>query len=144
MVPGLFDAANRVAYSFNGLGELKQNTYDAVGNLVKSVSYANRISPSTAATASAIATALTAAGGADAARDLAIYSVFDSANRLQYGFNAAGEVTENVYDPSGNLSKSTRYGNRMSSIPGTVIAANLLRAARHQRSLPASRHHRRL
>ena len=42
----VFDTANQQVYGVNALGEVTQNVYDANGNLIESIHYANRISPS--------------------------------------------------------------------------------------------------
>lgn len=120
----VYDGLNRVAYTFNAVGEITEFSYDTNNNVVKSTRYGVRITPSTlpspittGSVATAIITATTNAG-ANALPAEINYAVYDNANRLTYQFNALGEVSENVYDGQGRVIKTIQHVNRI-TIPTT-------------------------
>jgi YD repeat-containing protein len=118
----VYDKDGRRTYSMNGLGEVSLNTYDANGNIVKTIEYGVRIAPTTAANASTIGVALSAAitaAGTNALPDLTTYAVYDAADRQIYSINGLGEATQFIYDANGNVIKSIDYANRI-VIPATV------------------------
>src|SRR5205085_11642972 len=90
------------------------------GTVIKRMHYAHRITIPTTVTATHVTTVFRS----NAAADLVSYAVFDAADRQVYGFNALGEVTQNIYDASGNVIKSMHYANRI-TIPTTVTATNV-------------------
>jgi YD repeat-containing protein len=109
-----YDAANRLAWSVNGVGAVTQLAYDKDGNLVKQVSYATAI----AATAAASSVAASSA-------DRVSLFAYDNAGRQVYGVDSLGGVTKNVYDANGNLVRRIAYATAIaapttSSSPASV------------------------
>ena len=110
-----YDAANRLRYTVDALGDVAEQVFDADGNLVQSIAYAERIAvpthdsaaPTEANVLDALQAAANAAGGASEAR--VTRAVYDAAGRLKYGIDASGAVTENTYDRAGNVVRATAY-----------------------------------
>src|SRR5260221_1222293 len=78
----VYDAANRLAYSVDGVGAVAQNVYDADGNVVRTVANANALSPTQLAslgTNPSVATMQSlVAGVANAAQDRVEQPVLDA------------------------------------------------------------------
>jgi YD repeat-containing protein len=93
-----YDAANRLVYSIDALDTVTQRIYDAVGNVIKTVTYATPLPLGGTPDAQAIGNALTAS-----AQDHVGRTVYDAANRAVYDIDALGHVTERQYDAAGNV-----------------------------------------
>lgn len=96
-----YDAAGRQRFAVNGVGGVTESVYDAQGNVIKRVAYAQALSPS-------------AAAGAPAATldDQATVYAFDAANRQVAMVDALGGVTTFTYDAKGNLVERRDYAIR--------------------------------
>ena len=84
---------------------MTQKFYDANGNVVRSVLYANPIPVTTALTQAAVAAALTP----NAAKDEVTRTVYDAANRPIYAIDAGNFVTETQYDATNRITKTIQY-----------------------------------
>jgi YD repeat-containing protein len=115
----VYDAANRLVYAVDGLGAVTQNMYDADGNVIEAIAYANKIPTTTAATAAAIQAALVP----DAARDGHTCWTYDTANRMVFSVDALGAVTQNFYDALGRVTERLAYANKVNvALPATAAA----------------------
>ncbi|QOK94573.1 LysM peptidoglycan-binding domain-containing protein (plasmid) [Ralstonia pseudosolanacearum] len=103
-VRNVYDAGNRLTWSADGTGAVVQRSYDANGNLVKQVAYANRID-SGASPGSVAASA----------SDRVTLMAYDSANRLTWQVDAMGGVTHIVYDANGNVAKRVAYSSAIAA-----------------------------
>ncbi|KHK58654.1 hypothetical protein PI87_02585 [Ralstonia sp. A12] len=118
-VRNIYDAGNRLIWSADGTGAVIQRSYDANGNLVKQVAYANRIASG--------ASADSVAASAD---DRVTLMAYDSANRLTWQVDAMGGVTHLVYDANGNVAERISYANRVASPgAGAVLTAASIASA---------------
>ena len=117
-----YDALNRATFTVDGTGAVVGLKYDANGNVIDRIAYANRIPTSTAATEDAIASAV--ALEADAARDAHVRRVYDAANRLIWSVDGTGAVTQQVFDRNGNLVKQVAYARPIAAgdAPSSVTA----------------------
>jgi len=99
----VLDKDGRLVATVNGLGEVVKYTYDANGNVIERVAYANRIAMAgwTAGTVPAPT--------ADAARDLRLRSVYDQLNRAIYTIDGVGAVKRTIYDAKGNVVERIAY-----------------------------------
>ncbi|MDM0122209.1 LysM peptidoglycan-binding domain-containing protein [Variovorax arabinosiphilus] len=88
----VYDRANRLTWSANGVGAVSQRLYDKNGNLTKRIDYATPVAapaqPSTVP---------------PAAGDRITDAVYDRANRQIFGIDAVGAVTKTGYDKNGNI-----------------------------------------
>ncbi len=119
----VYDADGREIYCIDALGGVTQKTYDANGNVIQTIAYANFIAPGTALTQAAIAAALTP----DADRDRVTATIYDAGDRAVFSRDALGYVTENVYDANGNTIQQIHYANAVGSTAFNTASA--MRAA---------------
>ncbi|MDQ0013780.1 YD repeat-containing protein [Variovorax boronicumulans] len=99
----VLDKNGRLAATVNGLGEVVKFTYDANGNVIDRVAYANRIALASWTPGTVPAPA------ADAARDQRLRSVYDQLNRAIYTIDGVGAVKRAVYDGNGNVVERISY-----------------------------------
>lgn len=108
-VRNVYDAANRVTWSVNGVGAVTQRIYDADGNVIKYVAYATTVAHG------ALASSVVAS-----ANDRMTDTVWDAASRQVFQIDALGNVEQVVYDKNGNATRHIGYA--------TAIAAPTLGA----------------
>lgn len=96
-----YDAAGRQRFAVNGAGGVTESVYDAQGNVIKRVAYAQALSPSAAVGAPAITL-----------DDQTTVYAFDAANRQVAMVDALGGVTTFAYDAKGNLVERRDYAIR--------------------------------
>ncbi|RYY63185.1 MAG: hypothetical protein EOO24_58055, partial [Comamonadaceae bacterium] len=97
----VYDVLDRPVYTMDGTGAVVAQAYDANGNLLERVAYAERISPKTVARVAEMQAAL--AGAADAAYDRRERYAYDAAGRLASTVDAMGAVTRRYHDANGNV-----------------------------------------
>ncbi|MEO6936655.1 MAG: LysM peptidoglycan-binding domain-containing protein [Collimonas sp.] len=102
-----YDALGRAIYIVDGRGGVVEQHYDGNGNSIERITYAKTISTGQSATLASIAQQLQTI--ADAAHDGHVVNVYDSANRTTYTVNAAGAVSQIVYDNNNNVVRRTDY-----------------------------------
>jgi YD repeat-containing protein len=113
----VYDAGDRAIFVLGNAGGLVASAYDANGNVIDRVAYAQKLpagsalAPQTASGLAAVAASL-----ADAAHDEHTRCVYDSANRLTWSVDGMGAVTGQRFDANGNLVAQIAYA--------TPIAAN--------------------
>lgn len=117
----VLDKDGRLAATVNGLGEVVKYLYDANGNVIDRIAYANRI-----ALASWTVGSLPAPT-ADAARDQRLRTVYDQLNRAIYTIDGVGAVKRTIYDANGNVVERLAYAT---TVPvATAATASALAAA---------------
>jgi len=124
-----YDALNRAVYSLDASGAVTTLRYDAKGNVLERVAYANRIDP---AQWNGQTGQLPVA---DAAHDMRQRAVYDAADRAIYSMDASGAVSESHYDGDGNLVERIAYANRID--PNTAATADAVATAAHAVADPA-------
>jgi len=114
----VYDAAGRVCYSVDALGNTQEIFYDTVGRTVGTRAYAAPIvldATLKSQLQAGSATLATLASKVDAidddARDLRSYQVFDAAGRARYTVDALGAVQEVVLDGAGRTVATRSYAN---------------------------------
>nr|WP_282581100.1 LysM peptidoglycan-binding domain-containing protein [Ralstonia insidiosa] len=119
----VYDADGRLHYTVDGAGSVVRYTYDANGNVVDRVAYANAIPAGTPATETALSAAV--AGVADASRDAHVRNAYDASNRLIWSVDGTGAVVQRSYDANGNLTRQVSYANRVANgaSPDSVAAS---------------------
>ncbi|MFV8638620.1 LysM peptidoglycan-binding domain-containing protein [Ralstonia pseudosolanacearum] len=128
-VRNIYDAGNRLVWSADGTGAVVQRGYDANGNLVRQVAYANRVDKG------ASPDSVVAGTG-----DRVTLMAYDSANRLTWQVDAMGGVTHTLYDANGNVAKRVAYSSPIaaplsSEVPRSeaAIASAVLQVAEGDR-----------
>lgn len=116
-----YDAANRLRYSVDADGGVKQNEYDARGNLIRQTAYANKIGTQQAPQQVA-----------GSARDQVQRHEYDALNQKIYSVDGAGAVSKFEYDVFGNLITRVRYAQTIAANqdPRSVAASTQDRVAR--------------
>ena len=104
----VYDALDRVVWKVDGAGNVRQRVYDANGNAIETLAYANALSTA----------AFDAWDGrsappvtADASRDQRVRTVYDNAGRAIWSVDALGHVVHTSYDPNGSVLESRAYAN---------------------------------
>ncbi|RKP52534.1 LysM peptidoglycan-binding domain-containing protein [Trinickia fusca] len=121
-----YDALGRQVYAVDAMGGVTQQVFDANGNVVERIAYANRLAATGLATSTALA-ALKASIAPDAANDRTARTVFDSANRQVFAIDALGHVTQNWYDAAGNVLVTRAYAHAIdtSKLPAVALPSNV-------------------
>ncbi|RKP50393.1 RHS repeat protein, partial [Trinickia fusca] len=102
-----YDSLGRAVYAMDATGAVVEQHFDGNGNVLERISYAKAMAAEQFTTLQNIAACLQ--GVADAAHDGHVVNQYDAANRLQYTANAAGAVSQFVYDKDNNLTSRTDY-----------------------------------
>lgn len=123
------DAAGRVRFQIDALGNVCGNEYDAAGRLSTRTDYARAVSGWPAAAASLLAPAdVVPLLVADGANDRRHGTVYDGAGRARYTVDPAGAVTLFQYDQAGKLTRTTELAQTVawpaSGMPGPLPAAS--------------------
>lgn len=117
----VFDATGRLRFTVDGTGAVVEYRYDANGNVIERVAYANRIN--LAGWDGKADPAVTA----DVAHDLRVRTVYDDINRPIYTIDATGIVTETHWDPAGSVQEKITYATPVPA--GTAATAAAIAAA---------------
>ena len=110
-----YDAAGRLRFTANALGQVLEQQYDANGNVVLRRQYAHTVMDAE----------LPSSVLADNTRDRTERSVYDAAGRLRYQIDSLNHVIELQYDASNQLTLRTRYANPI-ALPALLTEANML------------------
>ena len=133
-----YDAANRKIFGVDAAGAVTETSFDAIGNAVRSVSYATLIDLASLQgnwTVSAVTLRGLIIG--NTASDRVVKRSFDAANRLAYSVDPMGFVTRSTYDGLGRIVQTTEYSL---SIPANTahssqaISAAIVVQATHDRT----------
>lgn len=111
-----YDALNRAVFNIDAIGVVSEQVYDANGNVIKTLAYANTVSVSAldAATDRLAYLRSSVDSQLDADNDRVSWVAYDSLNRAVFSVNASGAVTEQVYDANGNIIKTLAYAHTIS------------------------------
>ncbi|MGC3997735.1 MAG: calcium-binding protein [Anaeromyxobacter sp.] len=107
LVRNVYDKANRVRFTMNGVGAVVEQTYDGIGQVLERVAYATVVLTSTALTEGDLRTAVDAVK--NDVKDSRVRSRYDAAGRVAWTANGAGAVTGQIYDGAGQLVKQVAY-----------------------------------
>jgi YD repeat-containing protein len=118
----VYDADGRLTWTVDGSGAATSRTYDGAGNVVRLVTYANRVNVAQLGTPGAVPQPVV-----DVAHDRVTQTVYDAQNRAVYTLDATGAVTETDYDAAGNVVQSVSYATRIS--PQTAATQTAIAAA---------------
>ncbi|MHA6194717.1 LysM peptidoglycan-binding domain-containing protein [Pseudomonas wadenswilerensis] len=116
----VYDALGRQRYSVDALGYVSERKYDAAGNVIEEVRYANKPQGMRGAMSlQTLGSNLTAS-----AADRVTSHVYDALGRQRYSVDALGYVSERKYDAAGNVIEEVRYASKLQ---GTRDAMTLQR-----------------
>jgi YD repeat-containing protein len=123
----VFDRNGRVVYTIDALGIVNERTYDASGNVTRTLTYSRAIPVGgTYTTIAAVQTALNTAGntaGTVTANDQVVYRAYDTRGRAIFAVDALGDVVRSVYDAANNLLETRQYATTYSGAK-TLAALN--------------------
>lgn len=113
MVVHRHDSEGRLRYTVNALGEVEEQRYDAAGNVIQRLRYAERLVSIDSHDYGALVEA-------NARRERYVY---DEANRLRYAIDAEGYVKETRYDGEGRVAAEVQWLNDPALIPAAAALA---------------------
>jgi YD repeat-containing protein len=105
----VYDKNGREVYTIDALGAVTQRVYDASGNVTQRTTYATSITVPAMVNPANVAAAVALVQ--NATLDRTTRTVYDAANRAAFTIDAAGYVTQSVYDGDGNMIKQIAYSN---------------------------------
>src|SRR4029079_19120719 len=94
----------------DAMGGVTQKIYDANGNLMRKLEYANPVPATTMLTQTAVAKAIT-----PSANDRVTRTVYDAANRPTFTIDATGYITQHVSDNNGNVTQKEGHAKPLTS-----------------------------
>jgi YD repeat-containing protein len=115
----VYDRDGRERFSVDALGAVVEKVYDAAGNVIRKIAYANAIPASTPLTVAGVQAALQPNSADEVVRIL-----YDAANRPLDTIDATGAVVCSYYDANGNVTYTRAYANRI-SVSGDLTQAQL-------------------
>jgi YD repeat-containing protein len=102
----VYDAANRLTHIIDALGGVTQSTYDAENRVASTRRYAASLSASTMTTLAGLDAPSTSNFSiSTGSLDRLTRSYYDTDGREQYTINAAGIVTQRLFDSNGNVTR---------------------------------------
>ena len=105
----IYDGLNRQRFSINSFAAVTESRYDASGQLIQQIRYANSLSNPRQNTMTSVLAELRP----DSARDDNRQFRYDAAGRMRYELSAEGVVTGFDYDAAGNRIKTHQYATRL-------------------------------
>lgn len=117
-----YDGNDRLVFTLNPVGSLKQNSYDAEGRLVKTVAYARAISTA-GLPAHPTAAQIQPLVVSQASLDMVEHRVYDKDGRVSATVDGTGAVVKYTYDANGNVVTRTAYASRIN--PSTWAAGSM-------------------
>ncbi|WP_440534032.1 Ig-like domain repeat protein [Variovorax sp. YR566] len=115
-VRNVYDAANRLTWSVDGIGAVSKTEYDANGNVARRSQYANPIAEGADPASVVVSSA-----------DRTSTYFYDASNRQNWRVDALGAVTRLQYDGNGNVIDQRAYANTVN--PGDASSAASLASA---------------
>jgi YD repeat-containing protein len=122
-----YGADDRLTFTVDPLGNVRQNSYDPQGRVVKTVSYATPIAVSGLGAAAAVAQ-IQALVIPSPATDQVEHRTYDRDGRLAATVDGTGAVVKYSYDANGNVATRTAFANRIDMAawtPGTAPTPQL-------------------
>jgi len=107
----VYDANGRPVFDIDALGNVVERRFDATGGLVGLVRYASAL-PANAVTAATTADDLRRTLAPQAATARSERFILDQSDRVRFSIDAAGYVTEHVYDALGRLTSTIAYDRK--------------------------------
>jgi len=134
IVTQLYDRDGRLLGVLDGEGYLTEYKYNAAGDLIQTVRYANRAAnfADIPARLAAVATARASYDlvglrpSANISADIRTYNFYDAQGRLVGHVDGEGYLTETTYDLRGNVVETLRYVNKAVN-PGTATTLSAVR-----------------
>ncbi|MBD9437279.1 putative Ig domain-containing protein [Pseudoxanthomonas sp. PXM03] len=128
----IYDAAGRVRYTLQAVDvastwAVREQRYDAVGQVVAEVAYAMTIPSTTTRTEVGVAAAVSSAGGDAASQQRLTRNVYDGNGQLRFRMDDAGAVSELRYDGLGRVVESRQYAQLVST--GTAATETAMATA---------------
>ena len=117
VVANHYDRDGRLRYNVDGTGAVVELRYDARGNVVDRIAYANRID---LASWDGVSEPLVDASDADRH----VRTSYDALNRAEYVADALGYVTHNEYDDVGHLVRQTAHAIPIGVESWSLVAPN--------------------
>ena len=120
----VYDAENRQIFSISATGSVQETRYDANGQVIQQIGYANALNLTGLANPTS-ATEVKARLVLDTSRDVVQRQVYDRDGRLAYRVSGVGAVTQMRYDGNGNVLSKTVFANLLASpdsLPSSVQA----------------------
>ncbi|MBN3815101.1 LysM peptidoglycan-binding domain-containing protein [Paraburkholderia sp. Se-20369] len=108
----VYDRDGRMRYAINALGYVKEQVYDASGNVIRTIAYGGPITVSSRMTPQAVANELVRLDDAARAATRITRVVYDNTNRQAAVIDAEGFVTRISYNPHGNVTSRVQYATR--------------------------------
>lgn len=124
-----YDNDGRLIGSLDAAGYFSENVYDAAGQLIETVAYANHITDNALRTNGDF-TQIKAALIADNTQDQHNYFFYDAKGQVIGSLDAEGYLSESTYDINGNVTSTVRYYNKANIYSGNESIAQL-RPATH-------------
>jgi YD repeat-containing protein len=118
----VYDAAGHQRYTFDALGYVTEQLYDAASRVIATKRYASVVARPSTLTLANVATNVSAR--VVSADDRAEYYVYDAAGRQRYRYDAEGYLSETVYDSAGRIVAAKRYANKI-TCPDTPTVAGV-------------------
>lgn len=118
-----YDALQRIVAQVDYAGTASRLTYDANGNALTRITFANAVRRPNAGSTAALAEEVVA----DPARDQIVKSVYDAANREIYRFDRNGVVIAQQFDANGRVIGRTTYATTIP--PATQAVSEAVAAA---------------
>ncbi|MDQ0086111.1 YD repeat-containing protein [Variovorax boronicumulans] len=133
-VTELYNRDGRLQGTLDAEGYLTEYKYNAAGELVQTIRYANRAGDFASVSARLAAVAIARASynlsglrpGTNSSADINSYNLYDAQGRLVGQVDGEGYLTETTYDLRGNVTQTKRYANKA----GAVSAASTLASIR--------------
>ncbi|QRN52051.1 LysM peptidoglycan-binding domain-containing protein [Dyella caseinilytica] len=138
----VYDAAGEPRYSIDPMGYVKETRYNAAGQVIETLAYANAISTASETSALQAGTALSWVSGQvggtsgtnpDSSAE-ATLTLYDAAGRQvftvqQNDGGTVGQVTGYSYDANGNVTSQTAYGSTLALSTSESLSAQLTTAS---------------
>jgi YD repeat-containing protein len=106
----IYDSSNRLVYSIDGVGDVTAYTYDSASRLVSTLQYATAVTIArTVGVLAFTAGSINGTALATSVNDRLARRFYDSDGRLVGSLDAAGYLTQEVYDSAGNLVETIAY-----------------------------------
>ncbi|QHI97338.1 hypothetical protein GT347_04690 [Xylophilus rhododendri] len=136
----ILTAAGHLAASVDAEGYLTEYRYNAAGQLVQTIAYANRIPGATdpQSRTQAITQAVAQARAAHSVQnllpaasdqDIRSFTYYDASGRVIGQIDGEGYLTETVYDTNGHVARSIRYARAVTTKPTPSATLAALRPA---------------
>ncbi|MFZ6876474.1 hypothetical protein ACO0LF_30850, partial [Undibacterium sp. Di27W] len=108
-----YEPTGRLGFKIAADGAVTGYTYDKVGNLTATTSYANLINVQSVALGARLDAVISLMSGKKSVLDRTERHAYDEANRLVYTVDAQGLVTQNIYEGL-HLKQTVQYANAIS------------------------------